>query len=207
MHFIEDTTATKLEEKKEVSVVEEKVSRTSHQETVCSAAFEVSELGLLDIENNEMSKLERKSAIRISSTSDNARSNDCVSPVLITVEPPSVDDKHMDSPNAAKKPIRIASGRKESRTKQYEQLLSNYDIIDRTEAKNIQPIPEPFSFVRIFNKLRRTLAIPLQEDAVDGDSENHPFVQSTGIVNVSFQETQEGEQMQVCSFSFIKILM
>ena len=79
-----------------------------------------------------------------------------------------------------------------------DKLLSNYDIIDRTEAKKIEEETNSFSFGNLVGRFKRAFGhIEHPPYRRQSDSSQSSSSHQNTIVNLSIEETKSGEQMQV----------
>jgi len=97
-------------------------------------------------------------------------------------------------PSSPKK--RSNSNKRRANKQQQEEVLSNYDIIDRTEAKKLQAQQNVLSFANVFGRFKKAFSSPEAPKRLLVDDDSHPFVQSS-VVNLSIAQTENGEQMQV----------
>lgn len=95
--------------------------------------------------------------------------------------------------------------KKKSRKDVGVKLLSNYDIIDRTEVKKIEQETDSFSFVNLVGRFKRAFGHiehpPYRRHSLNDSTHLSSSSSSTShqnaIVNLSIEQTKNGEAMQV----------
>lgn len=114
------------------------------------------------------------------------------------------------SPLVRKKAIRLPTGKRHTKTVFYEDVLSAYDIIDRTDVKTIDKSRNSlswrqsiFSLSNIKSRFRHLLPGTEGEKHRPGSSTSQVISEnpSCKVVTVSVQETKDGEPMQVITLS------
>lgn len=82
-----------------------------------------------------------------------------------------------------------------------DRLLSNYDIIDRTEAKKIEQETNVFSLGNLVGRFKRAFGHvehpPYRRQSTDSNQSSSSHLNS--VVNLSIEQTKSGEPMQVSS--------
>ena len=107
-----------------------------------------------------------------------------------------VESSQQKKPSSPKK--RLESNRRRANKQHQEEVLNNYDIIDRTEAKKLQA-DGTFSFANVFGRFKKAFTSQEPPKRLLEDNDSHPFMQSS-VVNLSIEQTKSGEQMQVNLF-------
>ncbi|XP_066911745.1 uncharacterized protein [Clytia hemisphaerica] len=116
-----------------------------------------------------------------------------------TTEIQSEDSPKLAPPSPKKK----SPGKKRLHSKN-EDILNNYDIIDRTEAKKLQKESNAFSFANVFGRFKKAFGVieehpPPRQHLTD--SGRHRQFQSSTVVNLSVEQTKSGEAMQVITIA------
>ena len=90
---------------------------------------------------------------------------------------------------------------KKKKSPKKDRLLSNYDIIDRTEAKKIEQETNAFSLGHLVGRFKRAFGHvehpPYRRQSTDSNQSSSPHLNS--VVNLSIEQTKSGEAMQVKS--------